>query len=173
MYPCLFWVLDPSFSIAHLLLPASASSFTFLFVTGRAGREKNGVCLWPFLHGMRERRLQLPAAFQRGKDTRCLWGFKCPAAYQLFYKPAYCILEFIRVDSLQVIVDGLPEARKHLAQFHLSCELLKVFKRFFPDLLSLLKQIRDPRDQRYVTYQSQVLLMMRILSSIFYICEGT
>lgn len=42
-------------------------------------------------------------------------------------------------------------------------------KRFFPGLLSLLKQIRDPRDQRYVTYQSQVLLMMRILSSIFYI----
>lgn len=61
------------------------------------------------------------------------------------------------------------EARKHLAQFHLSCELLKVIKRFFPDLLSLLKQIRDPRDQRYVTYQSQVLLMTRILSSIFYI----
>lgn len=61
------------------------------------------------------------------------------------------------------------EARKHLAQFHLSCELLKVFKRFFPDLLSLLKQIRDPRDQRYITYQCQVLLMTRILSSIFYI----
>ena len=61
------------------------------------------------------------------------------------------------------------EAREHLAQFHLSCELLKVVKRFFPGLLSLLKQIRDPRDQRYVTYQSQVLLMMRILSSIFYI----
>ena len=34
------------------------------------------VCLWPFLHGMRERRLQLPAAFQRGKDTRCLWGIQ-------------------------------------------------------------------------------------------------
>lgn len=61
------------------------------------------------------------------------------------------------------------EARKHLAQFHLSCELLKVIKRFFPNLLSLLKQIRDPRDQRYITYQSQVLLMTRILSSIFYI----
>ena len=61
------------------------------------------------------------------------------------------------------------EAREHLAQFHLSCELLKVIRRFFPDLLSLLKQIRDPRDQRYITYQSQVLLMTRILSSIFYI----
>ena len=38
------------------------------------------------------------------------------------------------------------EARKHLTQFHLSCELLKVIRRFFPGLLSLLKQIRDPRD---------------------------
>lgn len=61
------------------------------------------------------------------------------------------------------------EARKHLAQFHLSCELLKVVNRFFPGLLSLLKQIRDPRDQRYITYQCQVLLMTRILSTIFYI----
>ena len=61
------------------------------------------------------------------------------------------------------------EARKHLAQFHLSCELLKVINRFFPGLLSLLKQIRDPRDQRYITYQCQVLLMTRILSAIFYI----
>jgi len=61
------------------------------------------------------------------------------------------------------------EAREHLAQFHLSCELLRVIRRFFPNLLSLLKQIRDPRDQRYITYQSQVLLMARILSSIFYI----
>ena len=61
------------------------------------------------------------------------------------------------------------EARKHLAQFHLSCELLKVIRRFFPGLLSLLKQIRDPRDQRYITYQCQVLLMTRILSTIFYI----
>ena len=33
------------------------------------------------------------------------------------------------------------EARKQLTQFHLSCELLKVIRRFFPELLSLLKQI--------------------------------
>ena len=61
------------------------------------------------------------------------------------------------------------EAREHLARFHLSCELLKLIRRFFPDLLPLLKQIRDPRDQRYITYQSQVLLLTRILSSVFYI----
>lgn len=34
--------------------------------------------------------------------------FKCPAAYQFFYKPAYDILELVRIDALQVIVDGLP-----------------------------------------------------------------
>ena len=61
------------------------------------------------------------------------------------------------------------EAGKHMAQFYLSCELLKVIKRFFPELLSLLKQIWDLRDQRYITYQGKVLLMTRILSSIFYI----
>lgn len=61
------------------------------------------------------------------------------------------------------------EARGHLAQFHLSCELLKVIRHFFPGLLSLLKQVRDPRDQRYITYQGQILLLTRILSSIFYI----
>lgn len=63
------------------------------------------------------------------------------------------------------------EAREHLARFHLSCELLKLIRRFFPDLLSLLKQIPDPRDQRYITYQSQVLLMTKIFSSIFYISD--
>lgn len=61
------------------------------------------------------------------------------------------------------------EAREHLAQFHLSCELIRVIRHFFPGLLSLLEQISDPRDQRYITYQGQVLLMTKILSSIFYI----
>lgn len=33
----------------------------------------------------------------------------------------------------------------------------------------MLKQIRDPRDQRYIAYQTKILLMARILSSIVYI----
>lgn len=33
----------------------------------------------------------------------------------------------------------------------------------------MLKRIKDPRNQSYVTYQSHVLLMTRILSSVFYI----
>lgn len=61
------------------------------------------------------------------------------------------------------------DTREHLAQFHLACELVKVIHHYFPGLLSLLKNLEDPRDQRYITYESHVLLMTRILSSVFYI----
>lgn len=61
------------------------------------------------------------------------------------------------------------DTREHLAQFHLACELVKVIHHYFPGLLSMLKRLDDPRDQSYITYESHVLLMTRILSSIFYI----
>ena len=61
------------------------------------------------------------------------------------------------------------EARKHLEQFHPAVELVKVIKHFFPDLVRLLKQTEDPRSQSYITYPNVILLMTRILSSIFYI----
>ncbi len=61
------------------------------------------------------------------------------------------------------------EKRKNLEQFHLAVELAKVIKHFFPDLISLLRQTKDPRNQSYTTYSNTVLLMTRILSSIFYI----
>lgn len=61
------------------------------------------------------------------------------------------------------------DTRKHLAQFHLACELVKVIRHYFPGLLSMLKRLEDPRNQSYITYESHVLLMTRILSSIFYI----
>lgn len=61
------------------------------------------------------------------------------------------------------------DTREHLAQFHLACELVKVIHHYFPGLLSLLKRLEDSRDHRYITYESHVLLMTRILSSIFYI----
>ncbi len=61
------------------------------------------------------------------------------------------------------------ETRKHLEQFHLACELVKLIRHFFPDLIALLKQLPDPRHQSYITYPAAVLLMTRILSSIFYI----
>ena len=61
------------------------------------------------------------------------------------------------------------DTREHLAQFHLACELVKVIRHYFPGLPTMLKRLEDPRDQRYITYESHVLLMTRILSSIFYI----
>jgi len=61
------------------------------------------------------------------------------------------------------------EARTHLEAFQLSCELAKVIRHFFPQLLSLLRQVPDPRHQSYVIYENYVLLMTKILSSIFYI----
>lgn len=61
------------------------------------------------------------------------------------------------------------EAREHLGQRNLACELVKVIRRFFPDLLSLLKQLPDHRHPSYTTYPAVILLMTRILSSIFYI----
>lgn len=51
------------------------------------------------------------------------------------------------------------DTREHLAQFHLACELVKVIHHYFPGLLSLLRRLDDPRDQRYITYESHVLLM--------------
>lgn len=61
------------------------------------------------------------------------------------------------------------EAREKLAQLNIACELSKLIKHFFPDLLSLLKQIPDPRHHSYITYPSVIILMTRILSSLFYI----
>lgn len=61
------------------------------------------------------------------------------------------------------------EAREHLEQFKLVCELAKLIRHFFPDLIPLLKQLPDPRHQSYITYPAVLLLMTRILSSLFYI----
>ena len=57
------------------------------------------------------------------------------------------------------------EAREHL---HLSGELSRLIRHYFPDLLPLLKQLPDPRNQSYITYPGVLLLMTRILSSLFY-----
>lgn len=61
------------------------------------------------------------------------------------------------------------EARKRLDQLHLSCELAKVIRHFFPKLLPLLKKVEDPRHKSYIVYGNHILLMTRILSAIFYI----
>ena len=61
------------------------------------------------------------------------------------------------------------EARECLANLRLGGELVKAVRHFFPDLMARLRDIADPRHQSYITYQSPVLLMTRILSAIFYI----
>ena len=61
------------------------------------------------------------------------------------------------------------KAREHLGQLNLSCELAKIIRHCFPGLVTLLKQAPDPRSQSYTTYPGVVLLMTRILSSVFYI----
>lgn len=61
------------------------------------------------------------------------------------------------------------EARERLGQLNLACELARLLRHFFPDLLPMLKELPDHRNQSYITYPAAVLLMTRILSSIFYI----
>lgn len=56
-----------------------------------------------------------------------------------------------------------------MEQFCLAAELTKVIRHFFPDLIPMLKTVSDVRHQGYVVYKNHVLLMTRILSSIFYI----
>ncbi len=61
------------------------------------------------------------------------------------------------------------EARKRLDQLNLACELAKTIRHFFPELVSMLRNLPDPRHPSYITYPSAILLMTRILSSLFYI----
>lgn len=61
------------------------------------------------------------------------------------------------------------QRREHLEQFKLAHELAKLIRHSFPDLVPLLKKLPDHRHQSYTTYPAVILLMTRILSSIFYI----
>lgn len=56
-----------------------------------------------------------------------------------------------------------------MEQFNLACELARIIRHFFPGLVSMLRQLPDPRHQGYITYPGVILLMTRILSAIFYI----
>lgn len=61
------------------------------------------------------------------------------------------------------------EARERLEQLNLACELARLIRHFFPDLIPLLRGLPDRRHQNYITYPGVVLFMTCILSSIFYI----
>lgn len=56
-----------------------------------------------------------------------------------------------------------------MEQLNLACELARIIRHFFPELVSMLRQLPDPRHQSYITYPGAILLMTRILSSVFYI----
>lgn len=61
------------------------------------------------------------------------------------------------------------ELRQKLDQFNLACELFKHIKHFFPNLIPLLKNITDPRNQSYITYELCLILFVRILCSVFHL----
>jgi len=44
------------------------------------------------------------------------------------------------------------KTREHLDRLNLTCEPAKIIRHCFPDLVTLLKQIPDPRSRSYITY---------------------
>lgn len=56
-----------------------------------------------------------------------------------------------------------------MKQVQLGWELIRLIRHFFPDLISQLKGVTDQRHQSYIRYENHVLLMTRIIASIFYI----
>ena len=61
------------------------------------------------------------------------------------------------------------ETCKHIKELKLAVTLSKVINHFFPGLLPALARVNDPRNASYITYSGKVILMTRILSSVFYI----
>jgi len=61
------------------------------------------------------------------------------------------------------------ERREKLEQLQLGLALVRVIRHFFPDLITQLKGVTDLRHPSYIKYENHVLLMTRILASIFYI----
>lgn len=61
------------------------------------------------------------------------------------------------------------EQREKLKEDQLGWELVRLIRHFFPDLMKLLKGVTDERHPSYIRYENHVLLMFRILASIFYI----
>ena len=66
-------------------------------------------------------------------------------------------------------VETRKERREKLGKLQLGWELIRLIRHFFPDLISQLKGVTDQRHQSYIRYENHVLLMTRILASIFYI----
>lgn len=61
------------------------------------------------------------------------------------------------------------QKRDLLEKFKFASELLKIIKRFFPDLIPSLKLVVDPRNKSYIKYKTEIILFTRILALIFQI----
>ena len=61
------------------------------------------------------------------------------------------------------------ERREELEKLQLGWELVRLIRHFFPDLITQLKGVTDQRHKSYIRYENHVILMTRILASIFYI----
>lgn len=56
-----------------------------------------------------------------------------------------------------------------LENFNAYCELCKIIKHFFPDLIKLLSHVKEHRCENYTRYKGELILFTRILSAIFQI----
>lgn len=61
------------------------------------------------------------------------------------------------------------EGREELEKRQIGWELVRLIRHFFPDLMRELKGVTDVRHPSYIRYENHVILMTRILASIFYI----
>ena len=61
------------------------------------------------------------------------------------------------------------EKRDCLENISFSSKLIKLINHFFPNLIEKLKAVSDKRHKGYVIYDNYIILLFRILMSIFYI----
>ena len=59
------------------------------------------------------------------------------------------------------------DRERELETFNAACELSRIIKKFFPDLVPYLSKVYDPRDTARVKYTSELLLFTRIIGAVF------
>ncbi|MDR3239270.1 MAG: transposase family protein [Clostridiales bacterium] len=67
----------------------------------------------------------------------------------------------------QAPMNNQNKKRQMREEKNLARELKKTINHFFPELLTKLRNVKDPRNQSYITYNISVILLIRILSAIF------
>jgi hypothetical protein len=59
------------------------------------------------------------------------------------------------------------QKREEKDNFKAMHELIRILQKYFPGLVPLLKGVQDPRNESYITYENQVILLTRILGTVF------